>query len=458
VAWNLFRREPNFDELQAWTIARASRTPLDLVYNTAYEGRMPVWHLVLWCAQRISTDLVVLRLVTLGLAIPLGVLVATLPRLGVGTRALLLAGFPGLVGLPTFSRDYVLVVILALGATHLAIRRRHGSLTVVLTVLAMVNLFGLMTAGALTTARLLDMLRGRRSGHTTRGQIIVLAGMPLAAAAVSAWRIAPPSDSSMWRPTWSSFRPRDAALAAIDGWGAVVAPLGSATWTRVVGSLVLIAVGVAATRMGVAMVGGIALLVLLTMTNAVWGYFAGWWQAQQLWIGLVALLTVGVGVAQMRGRGLAARLIMILAMLQLVPHFTERGRQAWTGLSSQHAVMQPSEVVRIAERACAPPCVLFTTYDLPEATLVAAHLGRPVLALNRGEAVWFASYSSQVRTTGDAIAWRDITKEMSRHEHAFAILGRSRWDDPNDPLPDEVRRHPDVGVDAELWLVGLEDD
>ena len=48
VAVLIWNHEPWRDELQAWSIARASDTPLDVFANTRLEGRPPGWQLLLW--------------------------------------------------------------------------------------------------------------------------------------------------------------------------------------------------------------------------------------------------------------------------------------------------------------------------------------------------------------------------------------------------------------------------
>ena len=41
------------DELQAWSIAKASTSPLDVIRNTQFEGRPPLWQLLLWPLTRL---------------------------------------------------------------------------------------------------------------------------------------------------------------------------------------------------------------------------------------------------------------------------------------------------------------------------------------------------------------------------------------------------------------------
>lgn len=66
----LWHHDGWFDEMQAWLIARASRTPAEMITNLRHEGHPALWHLLLWCSTFISTDcrsvFVVAFLVALG--------------------------------------------------------------------------------------------------------------------------------------------------------------------------------------------------------------------------------------------------------------------------------------------------------------------------------------------------------------------------------------------------------
>lgn len=60
----MFAHEPWRDELQAWGIARASGTPLDLISNSRHEGHPPFWFVVLWPIAKVTGDVIALQFVT----------------------------------------------------------------------------------------------------------------------------------------------------------------------------------------------------------------------------------------------------------------------------------------------------------------------------------------------------------------------------------------------------------
>ena len=80
------------DELQAFTVAAASNTPLDLFAKLKYEGHPGLWHLLLWVVTRFTTDPVAMRVLHLVIALGDWVLVWRLsPFRPVGKLLLLLS-------------------------------------------------------------------------------------------------------------------------------------------------------------------------------------------------------------------------------------------------------------------------------------------------------------------------------------------------------------------------------
>lgn len=417
VAWNLLRREPNFDELQAWGIARASRTPLDLVYHTAYEGRFPLWHLVLWLVQRVSVDILALRVTSLVLAIVLALQVLSLPKVSGRLRLLLLGTFPLLVGLVTYSRDYALTAILALGVVGFEHARRHLGTAVCLALLALVNLFGLMTALVLTAAVGLQWCRTSLHSPRTLARVIGRLLIVLAAGLASASRITPPEDSSLWRGEWSSFRVGDTLATILDGWSAVLAPIGIPALGRIAGLAILTWLTVSVGRRSLPLGTAVLVLVTAATANFVWGYFAGWWHAQQIWIGIVALVLLARSRSGSAPR--RAALLGTLALLQVVPHLTAVGDESWSRLRTSNSLV----AARDLRSRCGADCTVVADTDLPTATVLAAHLDRAVVAVNRGNAVRYASYDSEVRV---AIGWLGMVDALRANEPAIGVVSNGQ--------------------------------
>lgn len=449
VGWNLFRRDPTFDELQAWGIARASRTPLDLIYNTAYEGRFPLWHFMLWLGQRISTDLAALHVISFVLALILGALVLTLPTVAVPVRLALLAGAPMLVGLTTLSRDYAVMAILALAATRHIMRRSWTRTALLISLLALVNLFGLMTGIALGLVMVIRATESTEVGRARVRTVLTISALPIVAGVVSAIRIAPPADSSLWRSTWSSFRIGDAARTALDGWGAVLSPLDNLGLSRF-GTLTVLALVVRlAMSADVAAQSGLVVFTIITTTNFIWGYFAGWWHAQQLWVGLVGLVLTSAVTSRRKVRGGHNAVLLVLAILQFAPHWTSVGDALWSRLPTSNVANASED----AARRCNQRCTIVADTDLPTATLVAAHLDREIVAANRAAPVRFATYDSEfrIRTT-----WSDVVASLRAHHPAIAVVGNAQqalFDDLPPPSLRVLARFDEPTSSHDAYLV-----
>lgn len=156
LVWN---HEPWRDELQAWSIARASRTPLDIFANTRLEGRPPGWQLVLWPFAQVFASPRALQLV----AFAIGSLAAWLWLRTVAIdwrlKASLLFGFHFTGGYLVHARDYVLSFLLLIAAIAVYSQKGVGwRLAVVLCFLSFVNAFSLAMSAALVAATWLSEL------------------------------------------------------------------------------------------------------------------------------------------------------------------------------------------------------------------------------------------------------------------------------------------------------------
>src|SRR6476469_2194572 len=71
----LFRHAMWRDELQAFMVAAASNTPLDLFAKLKYEGHPGLWHLLLWVVTSFTSDPVWMQILHLAIALGIWTLV-----------------------------------------------------------------------------------------------------------------------------------------------------------------------------------------------------------------------------------------------------------------------------------------------------------------------------------------------------------------------------------------------
>lgn len=117
------------DELQAWQIATASGTPLDLYWNTRHEGHPPLWHLLLWLGAQVSSDPAVMRTVQAAIAAAIFALVALRAPFTRLEKLLLLSSYFLLFQYTVIARCYGLgVLLLFLAVQAQAARSRLAGL------------------------------------------------------------------------------------------------------------------------------------------------------------------------------------------------------------------------------------------------------------------------------------------------------------------------------------------
>jgi hypothetical protein len=153
VAFLLSQHELWRDELQAWSIADSSRNPLTVIANTRLEGRPPLWHLLIWPITQITNNPNWMNLLTFFIGALASWLWIRNVRLPIFLRIAFLFGFHLTGGYLAHAREYVLLFLLLTVALISAQKHGFGWRTTAATgALAMVNLFGLLMAGAVTVA------------------------------------------------------------------------------------------------------------------------------------------------------------------------------------------------------------------------------------------------------------------------------------------------------------------
>jgi hypothetical protein len=122
-AIRLFRHAMWRDELQAFMVAAASNTPLDLFAKLKYEGHPGLWHLLLWVVTRFTADPVAMQVLHLVIALGVWVLVWRLSPFRPVGKLLLLLSYYLFWEYFVVSRGYALGVLLGFGFAALQARR-----------------------------------------------------------------------------------------------------------------------------------------------------------------------------------------------------------------------------------------------------------------------------------------------------------------------------------------------
>ena len=119
----LYRHAMWRDELQAFMLAAASPTPLDLFANLKYEGHPGLWHLLLWVITRFTSDPIWMQVAHLLIALGIWALIWCASPFKPFEKLLLLLSYYLFWEYFVISRNYALGVLLGLGFVALCVRR-----------------------------------------------------------------------------------------------------------------------------------------------------------------------------------------------------------------------------------------------------------------------------------------------------------------------------------------------
>jgi hypothetical protein len=187
------------DELHCWLVARDSATPWDVVRNRAYDGQPPLWYLLLWCLQRVTSNPAAMQVVHVAIAVTVVAVFARYAPFGRAARAAFPFGYFLAYEYVALSRCYGLALLFALLLCIYHERRfeRPGRVALLLAALAVTTTVSTMVAAAYTGALLVDAIAAARRGAPSarRAWIPIAAGAAgCLAAALCTW---PPADSTV---------------------------------------------------------------------------------------------------------------------------------------------------------------------------------------------------------------------------------------------------------------------
>lgn len=190
----LSRHEMWFDEMQAWQLARSAGSIADLIASKRYEGHPDVWYLMLFGVSRISRNPAAMQVLHLFLASAVAYVVARWAPFGRLTRVFLVCGYYLAYEYAVISRAYVLGVLALFTLCALCVSpsrwsARPVAVAALLAVLANTSAYGLILAGALGLALVIDVATQPSAWlELRRRPWLVLAAVLLATAAI-AWSV-----------------------------------------------------------------------------------------------------------------------------------------------------------------------------------------------------------------------------------------------------------------------------
>lgn len=133
------------DELQAWMLSKKSYTLQDFIENTRYEGRSPLYHLLISPISHATDNPEWLKLFTFTVVMGVSYLIIFRLEISIIVKVLILFGFPFIAGYTTISRDYIVIIFLSLIILVRYLNGKHNFIDIfILSVIALLNVFGLI--------------------------------------------------------------------------------------------------------------------------------------------------------------------------------------------------------------------------------------------------------------------------------------------------------------------------
>ena len=415
VAVLIWNHEPWRDELQAWSIAGASSTPLDIFTNTRLEGRPPGWQLLLWPFAQLTTSPRMMQFVAFvvgAVAVWWWLRIAALDwRL----KAVVIFGFYFTGGYIVHARDYVLSFMVLMAAVAVYTRRGVGfHLACVLCVLAFVNAFSLAMAAAFVAAAWLPELFGLLHS-SARKRLMVVGSLAICVAwfAWAAYLTYPTAENQFGvgrykgfgRALTRSFIPLDYETAWFQRIDDFVA-----------GGLLVAVLAFAWSRSRVAFIF-VTLSMAMLLYNLTYGYGDYWWH-----FGNAAFVTFAAACFPASNRrqlprsqiianfGMAG--IVVIALVNLTATRFGPGREVHSSRPYSLSLPAAQQI-----RELCPDCTIIVDWDAVGAGISAQLGGKELYYLNRGEFGTFAKFSNK----NTVPTWEDGLAALARFDRPLLI-------------------------------------
>jgi hypothetical protein len=413
VVYLLTQHELWRDELQAWSIAKASTSPLDVIRNTQFEGRPPLWQLVLWPLTRISDNPNTMKFIAFAIGTAAMWLWMRSTALPLALRTLIAFGFLFTGGYFGHSREYILMLLLllfAIQATNSDPLSKTSTLLICL--LSGVNLFGLVMAAALVLATVLKPSLQKLRPPINRTTLATATRLSVLTAtfALSAYWIYPKSESQFGAGTYIGWQ-RPLANAIFPFTANVES--NRTTWAILaIGTLCALAIGLfIASRTGCVYL--VSACVVLSL-NASFGYAFYWWH----W-GAVAIVAVTSPLVKTRNdppRNIAYFVIIPLVFIAcagLVANWKGPGELVY----GQAPYSMSQKTAEQLKDICQPDCTIIVDWDATGAA-ISSHLGgKSLYYLNRQE---FGTFALFVRTNASP-TWEQAISTMQQFDRPILV-------------------------------------
>lgn len=401
------------DELQAWSIAQSSSSPIDIIQNTKFEGRPPLWQLLLWPLTKLSDNPETMKVVTFVIGCITLWLWLSQSSVSIFLRITISFGFLFTGGYFLHSRDYALMMMLLFISIYSTNRDPLAARSIIaLCLLSLVNLFALIMSGAIVLAAVLSPSVRRFKNGTSREKITTTFGIISLSSVFtfSVYTIFPKPESQFGVGAYISW---SKPLAnAVFPFISAYEPNYSLTAASAVAVLSALCLGLGFVNRRAFIFFLSACLVL--SLNSSFGFAFYWWH----WGAIpIAAFSTSMFVNERPHSRFSSVMILgsvgVFMLSGLFANWRGPGEQVY---GSKPYSMSKATAAKL-QGICASDCTMIVDWDATGAAL-SAHLGgQSLYYLNRQE---FGTYAKFVRTNVTP-TWEQALVTMNQFERPILV-------------------------------------
>lgn len=368
------------DELQAWLIASDSRSLQELFLNTRYEGRAPLWHMILWPLSNLTTNPETMKFLVFFGTLFCAIMILYFIKIPIFIKLAILVSFIFFGGYTTLARDYILLLILFI----LFVYVKKSSLSyskplLIAAVFSLVNLFGLIIGISIFLAEVVRLLLNKDLLKVDLKMFVSLI-IFLLSSFISVLSINPTEDNSA-KPN-----PRIDLLANFDAlrWrlNSTFYPLDNLfldNWLFLIVSLVISASLVALFKISKYSFTFVLVGFFLSSINYVYGYAHYWWHFGVLFLIFLSGLLISVDFTEKNKRVFIINAFLVALLTpNILANFYGPGVEVFSSRPYSNA-KNVAEYLRVK---CMPDCEVIVNLDYA-GTSVSAYLdGLPIFFAN----------------------------------------------------------------------------
>jgi len=383
ISWvvkELFSHSMWRDELQAWLIGANSSSLKELIINTRYEGRPPLWHALLWLIAQLTDNPELAKILILVFSIVLVVVVLFYLQINTLISILILSSFLFLGGYTTLLRDYALLLLLfMLLVVTLQKNLSSKNIFILGALFALTNLFGLIVAASLFSAFLINVISRKENIFKDFKTLIGL--FILASTIIVSMVLINPPPNNQFKPS-PIFSLEKNALDLVSRLNSTFFPIpifinNFIVFVFVITLIIMILIFLIKTNLFIFTF--VFTSLILTSLNYMYGYAYYWWHFGMLFlVFLSGLLAITEDNSKTHNNNSKNLLLIFILIPYIAANFWGPG----SDIFSPRPYSNAKNVASFLEAECMPGCEIIVNLDYAGTSVSAYLSGKPIFFAN----------------------------------------------------------------------------